>query len=106
MVERLLVLVHKLTRRVKLASYFHGLPRHQSGRLVDVHHRVLQRVRLERFPVHGVVLLGDCEGGWLEPAVFADLDVVSTVSVRGMLRHPELKVQAWRDLKRLAATGA
>ena len=60
------------------------------------------RARMERYPVRGVILLGDTEAGWLDPEVFSGLELLTTVSAWRMLKQPELKVEAWRDLKRLS----
>jgi hypothetical protein len=57
------------------------------------------RARLEQRPVSGIVLLGEPEGGWFDAAVFGGLQIVTTVSAWRMLRQPELKKVAWRDLK-------
>ena len=64
------------------------------------------RARLERHPVRGVVLLGPMQAEWLDRGVFTGLELVATVSAWQMLKQPELKAQAWRDLKRLASTSA
>jgi hypothetical protein len=60
------------------------------------------RARLERHPVCGIILLGEPEGGWLAPGLFSGLEVHTTVSAWRMLKHPQLKKDAWRDLKRLS----
>lgn len=62
------------------------------------------RARLEQRPVSGVVLLGEPEGGWYDPAVFSSLQTVSTVSAWRMLKQPELKNVAWCDLQPLRQT--
>jgi hypothetical protein len=64
------------------------------------------RARLERYPVRGVILLGEVEAAWLERSVFGDIEWHATVSARDMLKQPELKVRAWRDLKPLAKAPA
>ncbi|MCZ6828479.1 MAG: hypothetical protein O7F73_02630 [Gammaproteobacteria bacterium] len=62
------------------------------------------RARLERYPVRGIVLLGETDGGWFDPEVFSGVELVTTVSAWRMLKQPELKITAWRDLKRLSQT--
>jgi hypothetical protein len=62
------------------------------------------RARLERYSVHGVILLGDVNADLLSPGIFSGLETTVTVSARKMLTQPELKLQAWLDLKRLAHT--
>ncbi len=59
------------------------------------------RGRLERNPVQGVVLLGVVDASWLDRSSLGDLKVVETVCAWQMLREPQLKRQAWNDLKSL-----
>jgi hypothetical protein len=64
------------------------------------------RARLERYQVGGIILMGEMQGGWLERDLFAPLQLVETVSAWHMLKQPQLKVQAWRDLgQRLGSRG-
>jgi hypothetical protein len=64
------------------------------------------RARLERHPVRGVILLGEPESPWLDRSIFGDIEWHSTLSARDMLKQPELKIRAWRDLKPLAGSRA
>jgi hypothetical protein len=59
------------------------------------------RARLEQRQVSGIVLLGEPEGGWFDASVFSGLQMLTTVSAWRMLKQPELKNVAWRDLKSL-----
>ena len=61
--------------------------------------------RLERNPVAGLVLLGVANEFWLDRDAlgsrFGIAQLVETVSAWKMLRQPELKKQAWKDLQGL-----
>ena len=61
--------------------------------------------RLERNPVAGLVLLGVANEFWLDRDAlgsrFGIAQMVETVSAWKMLRQPELKRQAWKDLQEL-----
>ena len=65
--------------------------------------------RLERNPVHGLVLLGVGNESWLDRAGLDSLPevkkIVGTTSVWRMLRQAELKKQAWKDLQDLRQPG-
>ncbi len=57
--------------------------------------------RLERLRPRGVVLLGDLDATWFDPAPLDQLPTVTTVSAWQMLRKPTLKAKAWADLQTL-----
>jgi hypothetical protein len=57
--------------------------------------------RLEQHNPQGVVLLGELDTSWFDPALFGGLPCVQTLSAWRMLRDPSLKARAWQDLKPL-----
>ena len=65
--------------------------------------------RLERNPVHGLVLLGVGNEPWLDRAGLDSLPVVKkiveTASAWRMLRQAKLKKQAWKELQDLRQPG-
>ena len=65
--------------------------------------------RLERNPVHGLVLLGVGNELWLDRVGLDSVPVVKkiveTTSAWRMLRQAELKKQAWKDLQELRQPG-
>ena len=57
--------------------------------------------RITRTEPARVVLLGELQEPWFDPAFAQDVPVTRTVSAWGMLRDSQLKARAWRDLKPL-----
>ena len=56
---------------------------------------------MERGSPAGVVLLGEFKEPWFDQEQFKGCRMLQTVSAREMLRHPQLKRQAWADLRGL-----
>ncbi|MEH6582422.1 MAG: hypothetical protein V7754_10840 [Halioglobus sp.] len=61
--------------------------------------------KLEKEGCLGVVLLGSGSQRWLTSEQQSDDRYISTVSTAEMLRNPQLKKQAWRDLESFARPG-
>lgn len=59
------------------------------------------RGRMERQPVETLVLMGVAEATWLDSSNLGVGQKLETVSAWQMLRQPDLKRQAWSDLKQL-----
>ncbi len=57
------------------------------------------RGRLERAPVSGIVLLGVSDASWFDRDALSTTCITSTVSAWQMLRQPQLKRQAWIELR-------
>ncbi|MEP5764999.1 MAG: hypothetical protein ABJ308_10400 [Halieaceae bacterium] len=57
--------------------------------------------RLERCQPRAVILLGDIDQPWFDPACLGERQQLPTVSGWQMLRNPALKAQAWADLQAL-----